>query len=723
MIRPERAVGAGPRAPSPIPRPSRVLTVVLAAVLAMAGLALAPVSPAAAEIVSGPVVIPTRCTATPPIIAPVVFDAPLGFDVTYATEIPRGTSHELRIQLGDVEVPTDLDGNTVNHVANVSNVFTAPAGFQIINAELVGGNVAANIAVGGGQITILVPGPLPGGTVVTPPEIVLELRAIGEPGHVGTISWVSSTITANATAPIIGQVNVPTSCVPHPGEAQWDESELGPWPGPAGPIASFTILPGALLPEPEVVQSDVTVGASVTYSGAWSGSSSISVPFSTIGRADLAQGETATYRIAPGPFDWHGAASAVAPSPLVGTQWEVRAVRNVSFAVQIPAGFALVEASSDASIDFTPGPGVRTITYLDAPAGSGLRVLPPVDLEIQAIDPHPATGTLRVTGHGFQFERRSRTCVVLCGGWGSYSWGTASVSLTGGGTDLFTIGVVDFPVANDDSATVGNDSSVTIDLLANDEAGSFPLSPSSVLVVDEPIFGTLEVDPDTGAATYTPTLGTAERSDSFSYVVSDIGGRPSNLATVSISIVSLYCVAGEPGVPADGCSLDQFLEFEVVGDPLSISQEDANVTLDTITLDGEAQTTSGNLNTLTISNRRGDGQAWSVTGQVTDFKALGYEADCPASDPSTWSWQCIPGDNLGWQPLASVGHHAVPGDVATVSAGSAITSGLGSSAQSLCLTVPTTAGGTFTCGAVLTLLTPASAAARVYQATLTLTLA
>jgi hypothetical protein len=285
-----------------------------------------------------------------------------------------------------------------------------------------------------------------------------------------------------------------------------------------------------------------------------------------------------------------------------------------------------------------------------------------------------------------------------------------------------TVGIADGPVAVDDSATSENNGSVDIDLLANDLAGSSPLDPSELTIVDYPEHGGLEVLGG-GMVRYTPDLGTPERSDQFTYVILDEEGRVSNVAIVSLGIVGLFCVAGEPGVPAEGCSLDQFLEFDVEGDPLGMAQAGANVALDTITLDGEAQPTSGLLNELTITNRRGDGQAWSVTGQVTDFKAVGYEPNCPASDPGTWNWQCIPGDNLGWAPLAGVGHDVVPGDVATVSAGSTISSGLSSTARSLCLTVPTTSGGQFTCGAVLTLMTPASAAARVYQATLTLTLA
>jgi hypothetical protein len=83
----------------------------------------------------------------------------------------------------------------------------------------------------------------------------------------------------------------------------------------------------------------------------------------------------------------------------------------------------------------------------------------------------------------------------------------------------------------------------------------------------------------------------------------------------------------------------------------------------------------------------------------------------------------VPGDNLGWEPLAVVAHQQVPGDVAVAEAGATISSGLRSAAQKLCGAPATESGGTFDCGALVNLGVPASAGAGRYAATLTLTLA
>src|SRR5690606_20591561 len=108
---------------------------------------------------------------------------------------------------------------------------------------------------------------------------------------------------------------------------------------------------------------------------------------------------------------------------------------------------------------------------------------------------------------------------------------------------------------------------------------------------------------------------------------------------------------------------------------------------------------------ITITDRRGQGGTWSVTAQVTDFKESDDAPSCPSGTPSTWNFRCIPGDNLGWSPMAVVHHLQVPGDVATVQPGSDVTpavvnAGLAASAQELCSSsVATRAGGTFRCGA------------------------
>ena len=120
------------------------------------------------------------------------------------------------------------------------------------------------------------------------------------------------------------------------------------------------------------------------------------------------------------------------------------------------------------------------------------------------------------------------------------------------GTDSFTYLVCDFagdcdtatvditvndinepPTANDDSDSVDEDSSVTVDVLGNDSDVDDGLDPASVTVTSGPSNGSTSVNPD-GSIDYTPDadfFGT----DSFTYAVCDFAGA-CETATVDITV-------------------------------------------------------------------------------------------------------------------------------------------------------------------------------------------
>jgi hypothetical protein len=274
------------------------------------------------------------------------------------------------------------------------------------------------------------------------------------------------------------------------------------------------------------------------------------------------------------------------------------------------------------------------------------------------------------------------------------------------------------PVANADSASVGAGQSTSINVVANDTDVNGNLDPSTVTIVTPPTAGTASPNPD-GTVTYTNTNNLAT-SDSFTYTVADTTNLVSNAATVTVSILGDTCDA-----TGGACSLDQVIQSQVIGAQMTLEQAGALVSLNPITLNGQPQTTTGALNGLTVTNARGTDAGWSLTGEMTgDFSDGTGDGVCPASDPSTWDNHCIPGDNLGWTPSASVAHEQIPGDVAAVSAGSPVdpySPGLGG-AQALCFSLATHSGGTFSCGGGVALAIPASAAAGLYAGTLTLTL-
>ncbi|MEN8006137.1 MAG: Ig-like domain-containing protein, partial [Candidatus Krumholzibacteriota bacterium] len=91
------------------------------------------------------------------------------------------------------------------------------------------------------------------------------------------------------------------------------------------------------------------------------------------------------------------------------------------------------------------------------------------------------------------------------------------------------------PTANDDDAFVAFNSTVMIDVTANDTDSDGVIDPTTVAIVDPPFNGTPSIDPVSGVVTYIHTALTAE-PDSFTYTVQDDTGDLSNPAMVRINV-------------------------------------------------------------------------------------------------------------------------------------------------------------------------------------------
>jgi len=113
---------------------------------------------------------------------------------------------------------------------------------------------------------------------------------------------------------------------------------------------------------------------------------------------------------------------------------------------------------------------------------------------------------------------------------------------------LFTVsvgGVNTAPVANDDSVTVNDGVLAAIDVTGNDTDDG-TVDPTSVVIMSSPsngVIGTLNAD---GTVDYTATAG-YRGPDSFTYMVVDDQGTPSNVATVNITVEPV-AGSGDPGV-------------------------------------------------------------------------------------------------------------------------------------------------------------------------------
>lgn len=103
--------------------------------------------------------------------------------------------------------------------------------------------------------------------------------------------------------------------------------------------------------------------------------------------------------------------------------------------------------------------------------------------------------------------------------------------------DITITPVNDGPIAVNDQASVVEGDTVNISVLANDSDTDNAIDATSVVVVNTPTHGTAVLGVG-GVIQYTHD-GSDSTVDSFTYRVSDVTGKASNIATVSISITPI----------------------------------------------------------------------------------------------------------------------------------------------------------------------------------------
>jgi large repetitive protein len=118
--------------------------------------------------------------------------------------------------------------------------------------------------------------------------------------------------------------------------------------------------------------------------------------------------------------------------------------------------------------------------------------------------------------------------------------------------DVDVTPVGDPPDAVDDAATVDEDGTVDIDVLANDTDIDGDIDPTSVSVTSGPTHGTVSVDPSTGRIAYTPDPDYAG-PDSFTYEVCD---ATSGCSTATV-VVTVTPVTDPPVATDDTASVSE----------------------------------------------------------------------------------------------------------------------------------------------------------------------
>lgn len=160
----------------------------------------------------------------------------------------------------------------------------------------------------------------------------------------------------------------------------------------------------------------------------------------------------------------------------------------------------------------------------------------------------------------------------------------------------FTVGN-EAPQANNDTATISQDQSVAIDLLANDTDLEGDLSPASVRMTTAPFHGQVTINTGTGVAIYTPEPG-FNGSDSFAYVVEDQYRGQSAAATVAVNVVAevrapVARADVANGVPGDIVVLDLLAnDSPGIG---GVSLDNVTLTLINRPLNGTAEIANGEL--------------------------------------------------------------------------------------------------------------------------------
>lgn len=308
------------------------------------------------------------------------------------------------------------------------------------------------------------------------------------------------------------------------------------------------------------------------------------------------------------------------------------------------------------------------------------------------------------------------------------------------------------PVCTNESTSVGITQSVPINLVDNcsDVNGNIDLTTFSL---SAPSSGS--ISGADGVYTFTAPPADPGAPVVMTFTVADAGGLVSNTGTVAITILANSCDA-----TAAACSLTEIVVQPVVGTTMTLDKTAGLVVMSPVVLDGNAQASSGSLQNLTVTNARGTAAAWSLSGFVTDLGAAGSPTitlptgqTIPACSNAgslggalgggnTAHRLCIPGDNMGWSPVASIAHDVIFGDVAQVTAGPADAAdasgwlsqlvaagaagvdGIGGLQENniLCSSPTDRSGGTFACDASLFLGVPASAGAGTYTGGLVLTL-
>ncbi len=196
--------------------------------------------------------------------------------------------------------------------------------------------------------------------------------------------------------------------------------------------------------------------------------------------------------------------------------------------------------------------------------------------------------------------------------------------------------VDDPPVANDDTADVAEDGSVTIDVPDNDSDPDGDLDVASVSIISQPPNGEVTVDPASGEITYEPD-DNFNGTDTFSYEICD-SLNVCDVATVTVNVVP---VPDPPVANNDSTSTpeDVAVEIDVPGNDFDV---DGNLDRTTVAITSQQSNGTLSVNGITGAVTYTPTENFNGTDtfgyQICDTDGLCDEADVtvnvgPEDDP------------------------------------------------------------------------------------------
>ena len=228
-----------------------------------------------------------------------------------------------------------------------------------------------------------------------------------------------------------------------------------------------------------------------------------------------------------------------------------------------------------------------------------------------------ANGTITYTNDGSEFATDTFTYTVLDSSGNISNTATVTVNVSP---------VNDLPVAANNSFTVNEGATATLNLGANDTDAEGRLNLNSIVIVQQPANGTVTVGAN-GNVTYASN-GAEVISDSFTYTIADLNGGVSLPGTVSITITPVN------DAPTVGALANVAVNEDTATGAIAVTVNDAETPAASLNVTATSSNTtlvpnanivvggSGTARTLTITPAANQSGTSTITVRVTDANNL-----------------------------------------------------------------------------------------------------